>query len=79
MFKTTSAEEMIAALGALRAKGGGDGPELAFHGIRDALTNVRVGSTCFLFTDAPAKDRHLYPTVLSLAVEKKVRVSRQHE
>jgi len=66
---------MISALSALKAHGGGDTPELAFHGIQLALENVRVGSTCFLFTDAPAKDSHLYPAVISLAIEKRVKVS----
>jgi len=75
VFKRTDAKAMIAALSALNADGGGDIPEMAFHGIRLALESVRVGSTCFFFTDAPAKDTHLYATVSSLAVQKSVKVS----
>jgi hypothetical protein len=74
LFKTTSAATMIAALTGLTATGGGDYPELAFHGLQSALNNVRVGSTCYMFTDAAAKDYALYPVVLSLAVQKKVRI-----
>jgi len=65
---------MIEALSAVEAIGGGDLEELAFHGILLAVENVRVGSTCYFFTDAPAKDLHLYPFVSTLVVEKKVKV-----
>jgi len=65
---------MIEALTALEAIGGGTLEELAFHGILLAVENVRVGSTCYFFTDAPADDLDLYPVVSSLVVEKKVKV-----
>jgi len=74
VIKTTNASAMIEALSALRASGGGDTRELAFHGIQAAVENVLIGSTCYFFTDAPAKDRHLYAVVSSLVVEKKVTV-----
>jgi len=74
VFKTTKASAMIEALGAVKASRGGDLVELAFHGILEAVKNVRVGSTCYFFTDAPAKDVHLYPVVSSLVIEKKVKV-----
>ena len=74
VFKTTNASAMIEALRDLRADGGGDESELAFHGILEAVENVRVGSTCYFFTDASAKDVDLYPVVSSLIIEKKVKV-----
>ena len=62
------------SLSALRASGGGDGPELAMSGILLALANVRVGSTCYFFTDASAKDITLYPIVWAWMALKKVEV-----
>ena len=61
-------------LAALTVDGGGDISELALHGIRLALHEVRSGSACFVFTDAPAKDEHLKSEVLALATDKKVSV-----
>ena len=49
--------EFSNAIGNLRAKGGGDCPELAMAGIMGALNSgPKYGSPMFLFTDASAKD-----------------------
>ena len=77
VFKTQDSSAMIDALSGLTAHRGHDLPELAFSGILLAVENVRVGSTCYFFTDAPAKDLELYPVVSSLVVEKRVKVRRR--
>ena len=68
---------MIRRLSLLTADGGGDEPELGYHGIVLALENVRPRSTCHLFTDASAKDTYLYPRamVLKLRTQTEVRVN----
>ena len=65
---------MISALGRLSARGGGDRPELYFSGLMLALRAVRPGSTCYTFTDAPAKDYMMQSDAIALAVAKKVKV-----
>ena len=72
--KTEKPVVMIAALNALRASGGGDYPEMAFSGLILALQNARPGSTCYLFTDATAKDTNKAGTAASLAKEKRIKV-----
>ena len=53
----TEGEKFLKALGALRAHGGGDCPELAFTGMVNALdAGPQPGSSMFVFTDAPPKD-----------------------
>jgi len=74
LFQTTNASAMIAQLRRLVADGGGDEPELAWSGILLAVNNVRPGSTCYFFTDASAKDMHVYPTVQAIVMEKRIRV-----
>ena len=74
MTKTDDSTLFKQWLAALSVYGGGDYPELALHGIRLALHEVRPGSDCFVFTDAPAKDEHLASEVLALAADKKVSV-----
>ncbi len=64
-----------AAINSLSASGGGDTPESAFDGLLKALDGSmgdwRMGAgtkRIALFTDAPANDAHLLPTVLSFAL-----------
>ena len=75
MTKTDDSALFKQWLADLTVAGGGDAPELALHGIRLALHEVRPGSPCFVFTDAPAKDLYLKSEVLALAMDKKVPVS----
>ena len=50
-------ENFVQAIGRLRANGGGDCPEMAIGGIRDALSlSPKYGSPMFVFTDASPKD-----------------------
>eukprot|EP00112_Aurelia_sp_Birch-Aquarium-sp1_P024237 Seg757.1 transcript_id=Seg757.1/GoldUCD/mRNA.D3Y31 product="Metabotropic glutamate receptor 4" protein_id=Seg757.1/GoldUCD/D3Y31 len=50
-------EEFVTAIQRLSATGGGDCPELALQGMRDAFyKNPKLGSPMFVFTDAGAKD-----------------------
>ena len=58
----------------LRARGGGDEPELFYHGIIAALQQCEMGSTVFVFTDGPAKDHDLKGVALRLATEKRVTI-----
>ena len=65
-----------AAINSLSADGGGDTPESAFDGLLKALDGSmgdwRTGAgtkRIALFTDAPANDAHLLPTVLSFALD----------
>lgn len=66
---------MIQWLRNLTAFGGGDDPELSMHGLLGAIDEVRPGSTCYLYTDAVAKDYDQYPNVVSNAKRKNVKVS----
>ena len=73
-FSTTNASAMIHQLSLLTADGGGDEPELGYHGIVLALENVRPRSTCNLFTDAPAKDTELYPQAMVMKLRTQTEV-----
>ncbi|CAF1439252.1 unnamed protein product [Rotaria magnacalcarata] len=59
----------------LTATGGGDGPELYYHGILDALQVCEIGSSLYAFTDAPAKDAYLKSQVVQLAKDKRVTIT----
>ena len=74
MTKTDDFAQFRQWLDVLTAYGGGDTPKLAVHAIRLAMHGVRPGSNYFVFIDAPAKDEHLKPEVLALAMDKQVRV-----
>jgi hypothetical protein len=71
---TRDPNTMIRWLNNLTADGGDDDPELSMHGLLGAIAEVRPGSTCYLYTDASAKDIELLPTVLSNAKKKNVEV-----
>ncbi|KAM4547257.1 von Willebrand factor A domain-containing protein 7-like [Fundulus diaphanus] len=50
----------------LTATGGGDNEEMSLSGLQLALSSAPYNSDIFLFTDAPAKDKHLKNTVIAL-------------
>ncbi|XP_029986618.1 von Willebrand factor A domain-containing protein 7-like isoform X1 [Sphaeramia orbicularis] len=66
LIRTTNPTEFKTKINALTATGGGDAPEMALSGLQLALTGAPPNSEIFLFTDAPAKDRHLLNTVNAL-------------
>ncbi|XP_033104549.1 von Willebrand factor A domain-containing protein 7-like [Anneissia japonica] len=72
---TDDAEKFKAALNNLKTKDGGDCPELVLNGLRLALTHSEPYSSCFVFTDASAKDDVMRDSVVALAQHKKIEVS----
>jgi hypothetical protein len=70
----TDADAFIAAIQALTADGGGDCPELAMHGLEEALALTSEGGQIFLWTDAGAKDALLATEVSRLAQEKSIQI-----
>ena len=71
---SSTCEAFTSEITKLRARGGGDEPELFYHGIIAALQQCEIGSTIFAFTDGPAKDNDLRGVALRLAMEKRVTV-----
>lgn len=71
-FTTDDAGAFIAAVNALTASGGGDCPELAMHGLEDAIAASYPNSQLFLYTDASAKDGELAGGVVAAAQAKKI-------
>lgn len=58
----------VADIKALKAKGGGDCPELTFSGILNALEEAPFsGSPLYVFTDASAKDNNLVDHAIAVA------------
>ncbi|KAK9536522.1 hypothetical protein VZT92_006296 [Zoarces viviparus] len=66
LIKTTDPNVFKSAINSLSAAGGGDEGELSLSGLQLALTGAPSNSEVFLFTDAPAKDKHLKSTVIAL-------------
>ncbi|XP_023272377.1 von Willebrand factor A domain-containing protein 7-like [Seriola lalandi dorsalis] len=66
LIKTTDSRVFINAINSLSATGGEDEEELSLSGLQLALSGGSSNSEIFLFTDAPAKDRHLRSTVIAL-------------
>ncbi|KAM6911568.1 von Willebrand factor A domain-containing protein 7-like [Lycodopsis pacificus] len=69
LIKTTDINVFKSAINSLSAAGGkegGDEGELSLSGLQLALTGAPSNSEVFLFTDAPAKDKHLKSTVIAL-------------
>lgn len=53
---------------------GGDCPEMFYTGLLRAIELSNPGSTCFVFTDAPAKDTWLKENAMGAAQEKSMRL-----
>ncbi|TMS13764.1 von Willebrand factor A domain-containing protein 7 [Larimichthys crocea] len=66
LIRTTDPNVFKNAINALSPSGGGDDAELSLSGLQLALTSAPSNSEIFLFTDAPAKDKHLKSTVIAL-------------
>ncbi|XP_040002407.1 von Willebrand factor A domain-containing protein 7 isoform X2 [Xiphias gladius] len=66
MIRTTDPEKMKKEISKLKAKGGGDTPEMCLSGLQLALTGAPASSHIYVFTDAPAKDIALKDTILAL-------------
>lgn len=73
-LQTKDPNQMISWLSGLAASGGDDEPELSMHGLHLAAGAVRPSSTCYVYTDASAKDLDLYPFVKTVALGKDVKV-----
>ncbi|XP_068751662.1 von Willebrand factor A domain-containing protein 7-like [Montipora capricornis] len=71
---TSDAQEVIDAVNSLRASGGGDCPELGMTGLYQALLHCLPESIIYYFSDADVKDEDRRNEVLSLAIEKKVKI-----
>jgi hypothetical protein len=68
-------ERFTTEISNLTAHGGGDEPELYYHGIVEALKVCEIGSFMYVFTDAPAKDAYLKRQAIQLAKEKRVTIT----
>lgn len=66
LIKTTDPAVFKTVIDSLSASGGGDEKEMSLSGLQLALTSAPSNSEIFLFTDAPAKDKHLKSTVIAL-------------
>ncbi|KAM9348878.1 von Willebrand factor A domain-containing protein 7-like [Symphorus nematophorus] len=66
LIKTTDPKAFKLVLDTLSASGGGDEAELSLSGLQLALSGAPLNSEIFLFTDAPAKDKHLKHTMIAL-------------
>lgn len=73
-FVTTNPAELIAEINKIAVYGGGDCPELALHGLQNALDHALPNSLGFIFTDASAKDYDLYNEVAQAIQKKQARV-----
>ena len=73
-FLTAEAGELLAAVNALGAVGGGDCPELAFTALSEAIDTAYPSSSLFLFTDADPKDGSIVNAVISAAVDKRTAI-----
>jgi hypothetical protein len=74
-FSTDSATDFITAVSGLTASGGGDCPELAMHGLLDAISASFPDGEIFLYTDASSKDGALAGSVIAAAQAKSIPVN----
>ncbi|XP_072896754.1 von Willebrand factor A domain-containing protein 7-like [Hemitrygon akajei] len=75
VFETHDPDQFIVRLQQLTAEGGGDAPEMSLSALQLALTHSLPLSYIYVFTDAPAKDFHLAPTVQALIERTQCKVS----
>ncbi|XP_061595746.1 von Willebrand factor A domain-containing protein 7-like [Cololabis saira] len=66
LIRTSDSTLFKNVVNSLTATGGGDDEENSLSGLQVALTSAPFNSEIFLFTDAPAKDKHLRSTVIAL-------------
>ena len=72
---TSDPHQVINAAKSLTANGGGDCPELGMTGLYQALLHCLPESAIYYFSDADAKDFQRENEVMSLAKDKKVKIS----
>lgn len=75
LIRTTNPDVMKSEISKIRADGGGDIPEMCLSGLQLALTGAPSSSHIYVFTDAPAKDKHLEKTISALIRSTKSTVS----
>ncbi|XP_041969390.1 hemicentin-1-like [Aricia agestis] len=63
------------SLDSINVDGGGDCPELAMHGILNALNACPSNSVIYVFTDAAAKDYYKFEEIKSLSLKKSIQVT----
>ncbi len=61
-------------MNSLRARRGGDCPEMGMSGLYLAVLNSLPESNVYYFTDAAAKDAYLLYSVISIALQKQCRI-----
>ncbi|XP_053298127.1 von Willebrand factor A domain-containing protein 7 [Pleuronectes platessa] len=66
LTKTTDPQVFKNAINSLSLTGGGDDAEMSLSGLKLALTAAPFNSEIFVFTDAPAKDKHLKSALIAL-------------
>lgn len=66
-FVTEDPAALLAAVEAIRPRGGGDCPELAQTGLLRAIDAARTNSNLYFFSDATSKDAHLANQVIARA------------
>ncbi|XP_061888271.1 von Willebrand factor A domain-containing protein 7-like [Entelurus aequoreus] len=74
-LQSSDAALFMDRINALTANGGGTTPELSLSGLQLALTTAPPFSEIFVFTDAPARDIGLRPTILALIANTRSRVT----
>lgn len=73
-FVTRESSLLIDELNKINVNGGGDCPELALTGLRNALELALPNSIAFVFTDASAKDYDRFDEVRAIMNKKQIRV-----
>lgn len=75
MFITKQHSELISRLNEISPSGGGDCPEAALEGLKAALEPALQNSIAYLFSDASAKDYHIYDEIVGLIQKKQIKVN----
>lgn len=71
---TTDPSALINELNKIYVDGGGDCPELAMLGLKNALEVAAPNSVAFLFSDASAKDYALFDEIQPIILKKQIQV-----
>jgi hypothetical protein len=72
---TQSVSTLLTAVNGLTASGGGDCPELAWHGVQLGVAAAAPNSQLFFFSDADSKDGDLSGSVISEAQERNIQLN----